>query len=261
MLEAGSPLLLALAVRHSALIVTPDYRMLPESSLDELMQDIEDFWNWVQTRLPECVRNQTDGVVEVDLSRIITSGESAGGFLSLITGLNHAEGVRSVMAAYPVVDVRSSYFTVDYEKSVFGMPQMPLDMIKEHMAKVKDGRLPSIVSSDPKGERTELMFAFIQRGAYRDSFPPDQRYNAILERLEDVARFPRGGVFVMHGKDDTVVPVGGSFMLQDYLRRLDPELNFHLAVRDGEHGFDGSATLDEDWLTDGLIDAVSSWLA
>ncbi|CAH0040490.1 unnamed protein product [Clonostachys solani] len=52
-----SPWQLALAARHSALIVTPDYRMLPESSLDELMEDIEDFWNWVQTELPGFVRN------------------------------------------------------------------------------------------------------------------------------------------------------------------------------------------------------------
>lgn len=60
--------------------------------------------------------------MEVDLSRIITSGESAGGFLSIITGLYHVESVRSVMAAYPVVDVRSQYFTDDYEKAVLGMP-------------------------------------------------------------------------------------------------------------------------------------------
>ncbi|CAH0020930.1 unnamed protein product [Clonostachys rhizophaga] len=147
------------------------------------MQDIEDFWTWAQTELRGFVQKQTDGALEVDLSRIITSGESVGGFLSLITGLSHAESVRSVMAAYLVVDLRSTHFT-DYEKAVLGMPQMPLDMIKEHMAKVTDGRIPSIVSSDPKGERIELMFAFIQRGAYRDSFPPDQRHNAILEEVQ-----------------------------------------------------------------------------
>jgi hypothetical protein len=138
---------------------------------------------------------------------------------------------------------------------------MLLNMIKEHMAKVKDGRLLSIVSSDPKGERTESMFALIQRGAYRDTFPPDQRYNAILERLEDGFRFPRGDVFVMHGRDDTVGPIEGSFMLQNDLPRLDPELKFHLAVGDGERGFDGASTLDEEWLATGLADVVSSWLA
>ncbi|CAG9979758.1 unnamed protein product [Clonostachys byssicola] len=90
------------------------------------------------------------------------------------------------------LDVRSLYFTQNYGKAVLGMPQMPLNMIKEHMAKVKDGRLPSIVSSDLKGERAELM------------------HNAILERLEDGSRFPRGGVFVMHGRDDTIVPIEGS---------------------------------------------------
>lgn len=38
-----SPWQLELAARHSALLVTPEYRMLLESSLDELIQDIEDF--------------------------------------------------------------------------------------------------------------------------------------------------------------------------------------------------------------------------
>lgn len=138
---------------------------------------------------------------------------------------------------------------------------MPLDMIKEHMVKVNDGRLPSIVSSDPKGERTELMLASIQRGARRDSFPPDQRHNAILEKLEGGPRFPRGGVFVMHGRDDTVVPIEGSFMLQSDLIRLQPKLESHLAVQDGEHGFDGTSTLDEEWLATRSVDVVPSWLA
>lgn len=43
-----APWHLELASRHSALIVSPNYRLLPESSVEEILSDIDDLWAWVQ---------------------------------------------------------------------------------------------------------------------------------------------------------------------------------------------------------------------
>jgi acetyl esterase/lipase len=75
---------LELASRYSALIVSPNYRLLLEYSVEEIHSDIEDLWTWVQKDMMAFVEAQTKSSVSVDTSRIITGGGSAGGNLSLM---------------------------------------------------------------------------------------------------------------------------------------------------------------------------------
>jgi hypothetical protein len=34
------------SILHSAIIVSPDYRMLPEANGLDIMKDLSDFWEW-----------------------------------------------------------------------------------------------------------------------------------------------------------------------------------------------------------------------
>ncbi|KAH8592581.1 Alpha/Beta hydrolase protein [Bisporella sp. PMI_857] len=256
-----APWHLELASRHSAIIVSPNYRLLPESSVDEILSDIEDLWVWVQTEMRAFVETQTKGSVSVDTSRIITAGDSAGGYLSLMLGLSHPDEIKAVMASYPMVDVKSRHFTESYEKPMFGLPQLPRSLINDHLLRLRNGEVPSIISSDHKGERAELMFAYVQHGAFKDHFPQERRELFPLDRLEDGARFPRGGVFLWHGKGDTVVPVEGSVKLKEKVTEVDPGLKFRLALEEGDHGFDAQSNIDDGWMAEGLKDIVKVWLA
>lgn len=65
----------------------------------------------------------------------------------------------------------------------------------------------------------------------------------MLESLEDEVRFPRRGVFVWHGRGDSVVPMEGSRKLEEMVRECDPELRFRLHVGEGEHEFDSEASI------------------
>lgn len=125
------------------------------------------------------------------------AGDSAGGYLSLLVGLNHSSELRAVSAAYPL------------------------------------------------------------NAKYAELFPLGRRDLYLLDKVEDGARFPRGGVFVWHGKADTVVPVEGSLKLAEKLKELDTDLLLTLAVREGEHGFDATSSIDEQWMKDGLEGLVS----
>lgn len=256
-----APWLLELASRNSAVIVSPDYRMIPESSIGDLIEDVEDSLKWTLAELPGFVRGKTDGKVDVNTSQLLAAGESAGGYLSLLTALNHPKQIRSVTAAYPMVDLLSPYFTEDYDKPIFGMPQIPYSVIEEHLKNVKQGEAPSIVSSDPRFERASLMFCLFQRGGLKDFFTEKNPEFQILEKLKGGARFPKGGVFVYHGKNDSLVPAEGSTKLAELVRELDPTSKFHLEFRDGEHGFDGDASLDDEWIANGVKDVTEAWLA
>ncbi|KAF5613323.1 alpha beta hydrolase fold-3 [Fusarium tjaetaba] len=254
-----APWHLQLALRHEAVIVSCDYRLAPEANIDEIIADIDDFLTWTCTKLPEFISSRAN--VQVDTTRILVAGDSAGGYLSLITGLNHASDVRAVTASYPLVDAKSRHFSEAYEKPMFGFPQMPATLIDEHKAKVKNGEVDSIITADPQVQRAALMFSYIQNGKYGELFPFNRRDLFILDKIEDGARFPRGGVFVWHGNEDTVVPVEGSIKLADMIKELDPDLTFTLAVREGEHGFDATSSIDEPWFSKGLNPLVHAWLA
>ncbi|KAF6823775.1 hypothetical protein CMUS01_10545 [Colletotrichum musicola] len=248
-----------LAARHGAVIVSCDYRLVPEASIDELLEDVQDCLKWTQDAFPAFINDKTG--IAVDTDRIMVAGDSAGGYLSLYLGLRNASSIRAVAAAYPVVDLESPHFAEKYDKPMLGMPHLPESIVDEHMAKIAAEGKRSIISADKGCARGELMFSFIQNGRFIDIFPPSRTDLSLLKRIQAGERFPRGGVFVWHGRNDTVVPVGGSIKLAETIREHDPELAFELALRDGEHGFDATASIDEDWMRAGMDKLVSAWLA
>ena len=68
------------ALEHCALILTPNYRLLPESTGLEILDDLSDVWKWVHSDLQSLVSNNSKDELEVDTSRILVQGESAGEF-------------------------------------------------------------------------------------------------------------------------------------------------------------------------------------
>ena len=75
--------LYSLANHHNAIVVSLDHRLLPEANIHELLDDLDDFWAWVKTKLPGLVEGivKDSGMgVKVDLERVLVTGESAGEF-------------------------------------------------------------------------------------------------------------------------------------------------------------------------------------
>jgi acetyl esterase/lipase len=195
------PYLLQYAIDHSAIIVSPNYRLFPESHQSDILKDSEDAWQWMHSSLPAYLASVTDSAVKPDLTRIITTGDSAGGYLSLMTGLNHPEGVRAVTAAYPCTDLKSRFFTEHYEKQLFVFPQMNLAALEAaHAAKMAETNM-AVRSEDPTLSEISLMVAYIQRGVIvHKFFDVDDASQFPIERVERGERFPRGGVWMWHGK-------------------------------------------------------------
>ena len=259
-----SPWYLELAQEYSAIIVSPNYRLLPESSVLEVLEDVEDHWQWMHQSLPILLQRETKGTVKADLSRIMTIGDSAGGYLSVQMGLSHPGEIRAVNAVYPMVNPKAPYFSSGRERPVFNLPAYPQDTLRSHQDDIRRQEAvtqePVIVSAAADADRFRLMFATCQHGQLGQLFPAAPISPYPLERLDAGARFPRGGVLILHGRDDSVAPVEESYLFQRKITEVDPSLNFRLVVRDGEHGFDHLAGLHDVWLWDAVQDIVRSWL-
>ena len=68
-------------------------------------------------------------------------------------------------------------------------------------------------------------------------------------------------VLIVHGSEDTAVPVAGSERFVETLKRRLPESAVRLDVRPGDHGFDGDATMKEEWLKEDVDFITRYWLA
>ncbi|CRG90541.1 hypothetical protein PISL3812_07585 [Talaromyces islandicus] len=265
--------IIELAEKHSAIIVSANYRMLPESTGVEILADIDDFWRWLQTGQADSVLSSSlPTPLGLDLERVITTGESAGGFLSVYLSLTFPDELRAGIAQYPMFNqdglVEDSPPSQDAEEEAQShLP--PLEVFTNHVSKMNP---VDIVSSDPNNSRFLLGIAAVAHGKIAGLIEKDSDASPIyrdrlsqLRRLDDAAtHLPRGGLVVLHGKDDPVVPSNLSerfvHVAREKLRGRQGADNIVLSLQEGSHGFDNPVHLEEEWLQEALKTAVSTWL-
>ncbi|RYP69920.1 hypothetical protein DL769_005145 [Monosporascus sp. CRB-8-3] len=88
-------------VSGASLFPGPNYRLAPEASMEDILDDVEDHWKWIHSELPAFIQAQTGGAVNVDTGRILTAGDSAGGSLCLMVALSRPDQIKAVTASYP----------------------------------------------------------------------------------------------------------------------------------------------------------------
>ena len=78
-----------LALKHSAILLRPNYRKLPESTGLQILEGLAEFWKWFRRGGPQAavvVGSATEGEVEVDEGRTLLIGHSAGVFFLSFPG-------------------------------------------------------------------------------------------------------------------------------------------------------------------------------
>ncbi|KAJ7583361.1 Alpha/Beta hydrolase protein [Mycena floridula] len=246
-----------LALEHSAIIVTPDYRLMPEAKGKDLLEDIDDFHKWLQNGLPGFLAESSPGF-SPDLTKILVIGESAGGYMAIQLVLSQPIGtIRGVIATYPMTHIASDFFGKRGDKPagfMMGHPSVPESIIEKHLAAMVPN---AVVSSTVPPARFELVVAFTQYGRYPEFLGPEPELYP-LERIEHVSAIPP--ILILHGIDDTVVPVEHSRLFVDKVKRVLPETKISLITRPGEHGFDADENLETPWLKEGVEMITSEWL-
>jgi len=77
--------LLELELRNDAIVISPDYRLVPEATGADVLNDVRSFWRWLQADLPGLAEARR--WTRPDLVRILCCGESSGGLLSVYCAL------------------------------------------------------------------------------------------------------------------------------------------------------------------------------
>ncbi|KAF5541681.1 beta-lactamase [Fusarium phyllophilum] len=255
---------LGFAEEQDAVIISPNYKLLPEVKGRDILHDMGNFWNWVHSGGPSRhLAEIGQHKLQLNLIRTLVVGESAGGYLALQSVLSGFVRPKAIIALYPMVDMKAAHFTKSYTKSIVGVPNYSNEDVNKFLSATV--AKPAITEADPP-VRLDSAMAVVHNGRYLELLGEDPDL-FILDRIKELALtsatyekslFPP--LFLLHGEGDTAVPVDGTRKLVDCLQQFDPSTQIHLAIRPGDHGFDFKATIDEPWLKEGLDFIVSPWL-
>ena len=180
---------------------------------------------------------------------------------SVLSGLTRP---KAMIALYPMVDMKSAHFTKPYQKSIVGVSNYPSEVADDFISATS--RSNAITEADPPA-RLDSAIAVVQNGRFLEIMG-DEPELFVLERIEngplplnegEKPLFPP--LFLLHGENDTAVPVEGTRKLAKLLESKDPETRFHLSVQPGDHGFDFTATTQDGWLREGLDFITAPWLS
>jgi len=84
-------------------LVSFDYRLAPETKLPDIIADIEDGFRWLREKGPRMLR--------VDPDRMVVTGGSAGGYLTLVTGYRIKPRPTALVAYWGYGDVDGDWYT------------------------------------------------------------------------------------------------------------------------------------------------------
>ncbi|KAF1919364.1 Alpha/Beta hydrolase protein [Ampelomyces quisqualis] len=241
--------------RTSSIVVLPNYRLLPEHTGSDILQDLGDFWAWFNAGGVDdyLSTTPTPTPLELDSNRVLVTGDSAGGYMALMSGLLHAQqGLKAILAQYPM----TNYLRMQQTDTLFGLPTPGPEVLAHHL----DGVVPgAVVSSAVPPARAGLSYCLAAYDKYLAYFGKEPNMWPI-ECIENAGSMPP--TWIIHGGADSAVNVEDSqaFVKRWTEREVRGEVKLSL-LPGMEHGFDiGLKESEEEWLKEGLEWVEEKWL-
>lgn len=239
-------------IHHAnAIVVSPNYRLVPEHTGAEILEDLRDFWAWLRNGGLEQYLASQNVHLDLDFDRVLASGDSAGGYMALMSGFTQPRGeIKAVLAQYPMTDS----LRMEPSEMFIGQPAPPASLVDEHMKTVKAG---VAVSSCVPPARIDLSYVLSAYGRYLEFFG-EEKMMWPLYLIEEKKWLPP--TWIHHGDADTAVSIEDS---KAFVAKCETAgLEVKLKVLEGEeHGFDTEAKEDDlPWLKDGLRWVEEQWL-
>lgn len=240
--------LLEYALAHSAIIISVNYRLLPESNGLDILEDVSDYWKWMQQDLQQHLGKFKPGI-EADLFKVIVHGASAGGTLAIQSGFLQPDLIKAVVLAYPGMGENRND-----SRPMLGLQTIPKSVLEDHLKSMVPGKI--VTAADPP-DRLPIALSIVQQNRKTEFFGTDDRVYP-LKMVEKVPAAPF--TLILHGEDDTMVPINQSFMFTEAMKRRFGDASVELLIQPGEHGFDNTLSLDTPWLKQGLSRVTTLWL-
>ncbi|KAM0343562.1 hypothetical protein ACHAPU_008457 [Fusarium lateritium] len=206
--------LLGFAQSHNATIVAPNYRLLPEASGADIMDDMDSFWTWMLTTLPNMADSES-WPTQPDMGRIICAGHSAGGAMALISALERPDAaIKAVLSLYGPLCPDVPGLKMAQPRSILGSLPIPPRQAEADIRKYVQGSKGTIRTQGDVLEMWGLVACIIQQGKLPRMMnrTPDARLNPTA-RMETTKTCPP--IWVVHGREDSVV----SSMNNSHVRR------------------------------------------
>jgi pimeloyl-ACP methyl ester carboxylesterase len=228
--------LLDLAEDQGAIIVSPDYRLLPESTGRDILSDVAHFWRWLQKDLSQHMERKN--LPRPDISNVLCCGESSGGFISVYCAL-HLDSmlrqddtvhrhepdaknedaaevqqvqIRAVISISAPLDATAPEYKVPRPRIFMGRspppPRQALANIRGYIKRICPGSIRP--GCEPTSDMWELLLCIAQQAYLPRLFGaggPAEGVSTLEGLMETLDRGDRtmAPVWVVHGTNDTMV--------------------------------------------------------
>jgi acetyl esterase/lipase len=222
--------LLELCRKEGYVLVSLDYRLAPEVKLPAIIEDIKDAFTWLREKGP--------ALCYIDPDRIVVTGGSAGGYLTLMTGIVVAPRPRALVAYWGYGDVDGEWYTkpsAHYRKTV-------ALITRDEAEKAVGGKVLAGTEGAEGRLRGRFYLYLRQNGSWTSrvtGFDP-QTQRAKLDPYCPVRNVTRDypPTMLVHGTEDTDVPYELSAAMAKELNRNKVKHEL-VTVRGAGHGLSG----------------------
>lgn len=207
-------------------VFTIDYRLAPETKLPEIISDVQDALIWVKESGPQ--------VAQIDPSRIAVAGNSAGGYLALMTG-TFSMPPKAVVAFYGYGDIVGAWYS---EPDPYYCTEDP--MVSEADAREHFGG-PPVTRPDQRQGQGEFYLYCRQQGIWpnevggKDPKKDPEFFVPYCPEQNVTHAYPP--TLLLHGNTDTDVPHDQSVRMARALEAGGIEHEF-ITIEGRGHGFD-----------------------
>ena len=214
-------------------VISIDYRLAPETKLPGIIEDVEDAFRAIRNRASEW---------NIDPGRLVVSGGSAGGYLTLTAGFRIKPRPKALAAFWGYGDIVGEWYS------------RPDPFYLKSQAITREDALAAVgqkaISEPPPKNSCGAFYLYCrQQGIWpkevagHDPDREDKWFDA-YSPIRNVTRdYPP--TILVHGTADTDVPHEQSVMMAAKLRAANVEHRF-VSVPEGGHGIGNIAPLEQD---------------
>jgi acetyl esterase/lipase len=222
--------LLDLCQAQGYVLVSLDYRLAPEVKVPAIIEDIQDAFRWLHKQGPKLLR--------IDPDRIVVTGGSAGGYLTLMAGFRVKPRPRALVAYWGYGDIDSDWYARPSEHYRKVAPLVP----REEAYKGVGGKVVTGVEGEAQKGRGRFYLYLRQNGLWiqevagLDPTKDARKLDAYCPVRHLSADYPP--TLLIHGTEDTDVPYEQSAAMDRELTRAKVPHEL-ITVKGAGHGLAG----------------------
>ena len=214
-------------------LVSIDYRLAPEVKLPAIIEDLKDALKWIRGKGAE--------VAKLDAEKVVVTGGSAGGYLTMMTGFCVNPPPTALVAYWGYGDVDGDWYT---KPSPHYRKALRL-LTKEEVEKgVNRGVLTGVTRETPNRAERGLYYRYLRQNGFWtkvvSGFDPESeksKLDPFCPVRNITSKYPP--ILMVHGTNDNDVPYSKSADMAFELARHKVRHEL-ITVPNGGHGLGGA---------------------